>query len=133
MTECDLEKQMWRLETYKSYGLNKYRNFVRQSEPFITNSEEELEQIIADLLFECECETCAVFVHRLNGSMEAAVLETSEYELAVLDEEEIPIMYYSSTIKNDSEFFAKTDAKCRTCCYTLIVEAEPNSWRFVEN
>lgn len=118
-------------------GLNKYRNFLNAPEcecgcggkamP-IFDTQEELMNFCAGVLFNNGCSHAAVFLVHKNGNQEI-VLTMPGYD------EEADCEYIEnigSFIDNDADAFAKFDGEVGLHCYGMLIEKDDNCWEICE-
>lgn len=113
-------------ESLSTFGLNKYRNFLEDSNGYIELIDEtELCDWMNYVLSEHGCTESAVFAIAYDEKhMYAAVTNYDE------DEE---IVYVDvNKYDYDLDLFASIDAENRLCCYGVIEEFAPGKWKVVE-
>jgi len=112
-----------RVESFETYGLNKYKNFLDENE-LKAHSEEEVVGWAEGMLIGNEIEeTMAIFIQAANGNMYAI---TKEYDW------EDDCCYIEQYLCCDNlDFFAILDAELNFSKYALIMQASKTVWKII--
>ena len=116
-----------RIMTFASYGLNKHRNMLQRINmgDIYCKDLDNFIDILGEMLFNADCDNCAIFFHSIDDMLYAAV---KEWDIEI---EDFSVTIYKSLSRGQYDFFAATDGNFRFCCYGLLIETNNNEWRIV--
>ena len=111
-----------RIEDYATYGLNRKRSMFQDVSQEVVEFDdvEELYMFAQLILEEHGCPESAIFMIHYDNSMTSAIVNIEECTIDVFGIEDI-----------DLDYFAEVDAAYRLCCYGLMIEMLPGSWKLI--
>lgn len=126
----------FKVNEFAMRGLNKYKNILKAplcencDEPAAIRieSNEDLINLCASILFDNECCRSAIFLVHKNGKQEA-VFTIPEYD-EEKDEEYIDKI--GGLVVEGNDGFAELDAELNFHCYGLMIEQNKNEWMIQE-
>lgn len=140
-----LIKYKFRNESFAGYGLNKYKNFLSApmcecgcGEPcnLVLRDTKELFGFMNTMLFENDCDCCAIFAHSYDGKMYAAIkyiADESEDDMTLDHVNEKESVKFFGIDVEDLEFFQEWDATLGLHCYGLLIETKKGNWKIIED
>lgn len=131
----------YRSHSFRTYGLNEYKNVLQSGSIYEIEDEEELTGFLMNTVSSLNMIGSAVFAYALNGQIYGAVCSLNEdyydeendeyYEED--DEEDIElrtiIEVMTSRKLDDLDFCALLDADYDLCAYGMLVQQSDGKWR----